>query len=76
MTFEQLKSILTTNGGLPAAPITPEASLADAGIDSMALVILSMQVEDRLGTQISEDELATATSVAGLAELVARRSLG
>ncbi|GGX96281.1 acyl carrier protein [Streptomyces minutiscleroticus] len=74
MTFEQVKDILTTAGGLPAVPITPEASLPDAGVDSMALVVLSLQLEDRLGLEISEDDLAAAACVRELAELVDRRA--
>ncbi|MEU7062862.1 acyl carrier protein [Streptomyces sp. NPDC051578] len=72
MTFEQVKEILTTKGGLPAAPITPEASLVSANIDSMALVVLSMQVEEGIGVEVSEDVLGKAASVAELAELVGR----
>ncbi|GHB82513.1 hypothetical protein GCM10010347_61850 [Streptomyces cirratus] len=72
MTFEQVKEILTTKGGLPAAPIAPDASLASANIDSMALVVLSMQVEEGTGVEVSEDVLAQAATVAELAELVGR----
>ncbi|MEU7566858.1 acyl carrier protein [Streptomyces fradiae] len=74
MTFEEVKAILTANGGLPPGPITPDASLARAGVDSMALVVLSLQVEDRLGLEISEDELSAAASVGGLAELIRRHA--
>ncbi|CAL9317472.1 MULTISPECIES: acyl carrier protein [unclassified Streptomyces] len=74
MTFELVKEILTTKGGLAPGPITPDASLAGAGVDSMALVVLSLQIEDRLGLEISEDDLSTAASVGELADMVARHA--
>lgn len=74
MTFELVKEILTTKGGLAPGPITPDASLAGAGVDSMALVVLSLQLEDRLGLEISEDDLSTAATVGGLADLISRHA--
>ncbi|MFD7711350.1 acyl carrier protein [Streptomyces sp. NPDC059785] len=72
--LEKVKGILTAQAGLPAAPITPEATLARAGIDSMAVTVLSMQLEDQLGLFITEKELSRAPTVAALAELVAGRA--
>ncbi|MEW1657674.1 MULTISPECIES: acyl carrier protein [unclassified Streptomyces] len=72
--YDQLKDILTTRAGLPGRPIVPEASLAAAGIDSMAVTVLSMVLEDDLGLVIDEDELSAAPSVAALAALIADRA--
>ncbi|CAM5697789.1 acyl carrier protein [Kitasatospora aureofaciens] len=72
MTFEQVKEILTDRCGLPSAPVTPDAPLASAGVDSMALVMLSLHLEDRFGVEISEDQLSTATCVDDMAKLISR----
>jgi acyl carrier protein len=74
--YVQLKEILTHHAGLPAGPITPEASLAQAGVDSMAVTVLSMTLEDKLGLVIHEDELSKVASVGALADLVANRAAG
>ncbi|MFB6891902.1 acyl carrier protein [Kitasatospora sp. NPDC056327] len=74
MTFDQVKEILTSRCGLPSGPLTPEAPLAGAGVDSMALVVLSLHLEDRFGVEISEDELSTAASVDDLAALIGRQT--
>ncbi|ANZ20898.1 acyl carrier protein [Streptomyces noursei] len=71
--YAQLKELLITRAGLPGEPIVPEASLARAGIDSMAVTVLSMALEDVLGLVIDEDELSAAPTVADLADLIARR---
>jgi len=72
--YLQVKEILTTRAGLPAGPIVPEASLAQAGIDSMAVTVLSMALEDTTGLVIDEDDLSAAPSVAALADLIAHRA--
>ncbi|MCX4238576.1 acyl carrier protein [Streptomyces sp. NPDC020707] len=74
--LEELKGILTAQAGLPSAPITADATLADAGIDSMAVTVLSMQLEDRMGLFLTEDELACAPTVNALADLIASRAAG
>jgi len=71
--YPQLKEILVTHAGLPADAIVPEATLAEAGIDSMAVTVLSMALEDT-GLMIDEDDLSTAPSVAALADLIASRA--
>ncbi|MYT29874.1 MULTISPECIES: acyl carrier protein [unclassified Streptomyces] len=72
--YAQLKELLIARAGLPGEPIVPEASLARAGIDSMAVTVLSMALEDELGVVIDEDELSAAPSVAALADLIAARA--
>ncbi|MER6299739.1 acyl carrier protein [Kitasatospora sp. NPDC001539] len=74
MTFEQVKEILTARCGLPSGPVTPDAPLASAGVDSMALVVLSLHLEDRFGVDISEDDLAAARTVDDLAALIGRHA--
>ncbi|HEY9330927.1 MAG TPA: wax ester/triacylglycerol synthase domain-containing protein [Streptomyces sp.] len=72
--FGLIKDILVHQGGLPAAPITPRATQEQAGIDSLAVAVLSMALEDLLGIVITEPELARAATVADLTGLVARRA--
>ncbi len=72
--FRLIKDILVQQGSLPAAPITPRATQAQAGIDSLAVAVLSMTLEDVMGVVITEPELSQATTVADLVSLVARRA--
>lgn len=69
-----IKDILVQQGSLPAAPITAGATQAQAGIDSLAIALLSMTLEDRMGVVIAEHELAKAPTVADLVNLVAQRA--
>ncbi|GAA2274587.1 hypothetical protein GCM10010145_51800 [Streptomyces ruber] len=72
--FGYIRDILVDHAALDPAPITPDATLAQAGVDSMALTVLSMTVEDRLGLLVTEAVLAQAPTVAALAGLVAGRA--
>ncbi|MDT0611074.1 wax ester/triacylglycerol synthase domain-containing protein [Streptomyces lancefieldiae] len=72
--FALIKDILVQQGHLPATPITPGATQAQAGIDSLAVALLSMTLEDRMGIVIPEHELAEAPTVADLVSLVAGRA--
>jgi acyl carrier protein len=72
--FALIKDILVQQGSLPAAPITAGATQAQAGIDSLAIALLSMTLEDRMGVVIAEHELAKAPTVADLVNLVAQRA--
>ncbi|WP_320781214.1 acyl carrier protein [Streptomyces sp. CRN 30] len=72
--FAFIKHVLVSKAGLPADPITPDATLLQAGIDSMAVTVLSMALEDRLGLVLTEHTLSQAPTVAALADLVAERA--
>jgi acyl carrier protein len=72
--FAYIKNILVDQAALPPTPITPEATQAQAGVDSMAVTVLSMTLEDRLGLVITEHELAQRPTVAALVDLVAQRA--
>lgn len=72
--FPFVKAILVDYAGLPAEAITPDAGQADAGIDSMAHTVLSMALEDRLGLDVTERELAEQPTVDALVGFLARRS--
>jgi acyl carrier protein len=72
--FTFIKNVLVHHAALPAAPITQNATQTQAGIDSMAVTVLSMALEDQLGLLITEHDLAQAPTVADLVDLVAQRA--
>ncbi|MGW9194443.1 SRPBCC family protein [Micromonospora chersina] len=70
----EITDILVTHCGLDAdaAARTPAASLEELGMDSLALLELSAVVADRWRVRIPEQ--AGQLSIAGVADLVARRT--
>lgn len=63
-------SILTQKAGLPAGPVTPTATLKEAGVDSMAIAVLAMIIEDEYGLVVTESALSTHSTIAELAEFI------
>nr|WP_190092908.1 acyl carrier protein [Streptomyces melanogenes] len=63
---------LTQKAGLPAAPVTPTATLTQAGVDSMAIAVLAMVLEDDHGVVITETDLSGNSTIADLAALIER----
>lgn len=72
--YDTLKNILIRDLHLTEEDIRPEASREEAGLDSLAMVELSMMLSKRLGIEISDDELLDAATVADLAHLIGQRS--
>ncbi|RKN40592.1 SRPBCC family protein [Micromonospora endolithica] len=70
----EITDILVTHCGLDpdAAARAPAASLEELGMDSLALLELSAVVSDRWQVQIPEE--TAQLSIAGVADLVARRA--
>ncbi|MEU2159287.1 MULTISPECIES: acyl carrier protein [unclassified Streptomyces] len=66
--------ILTERAGLQPGPITLTATLAQAGVDSMAVTVLSMVLEDDFNVLIGEKELLAAPTIAALSQLVNERA--
>ncbi|MFJ8621900.1 acyl carrier protein [Kitasatospora sp. NPDC093550] len=62
--------VLTHKAALPAGPVTPGATLAEAGVDSMAVAILAMILEEDHGLVIRESELSATSTIAELAEFI------
>ncbi|WP_190020323.1 acyl carrier protein [Streptomyces hiroshimensis] len=69
---ETVIGILTQKAGLPPGPVTPEATLTEAGVDSMAVAVLAMVIEDEYGLVITEADLSANSTVADLAALIGR----
>ncbi len=63
-TFEQVKEIIIEKLGVDASKVTPEARFReDLGADSLDLVELIMEFEDKFGGQISDKEAQEITTV-------------
>jgi len=71
-----LMDILVNDLQLDPQALRPESRLEDAGLDSLTLVDLSVQLRDQSGVQIGEDELSSATTVGALDRMVAERLNG
>jgi acyl carrier protein len=71
--YDELKSILVNDIGLAEDHIRPDATLAEAGMDSLAMVELSLVLEKRHSITISDDELIETATVADISKLVAER---
>lgn len=53
--IELISNFLNTRQGIETAEIVPEASLADLGIDSLMMLELIFECEDRLAIKLPED---------------------
>ncbi len=71
-----LMEILVTDLQLNPQALYPESRLEDAGLDSLALVDLSVQLQERLNVEIRDDELSSVTTVGALDRMVAERLNG
>jgi len=66
-TLEVIQDILVGKFALDRATLTPDASLDRLGIDSLAVLELLFDIEDRFGLKIKED---TPDSLATLQDVV------
>jgi acyl carrier protein len=71
--YDKLKSILVDDIQLRDEDIRPDATLQEAGMDSLAMVELSIAVSKRCGVELSDDELVETATVADIADLMAQR---
>jgi acyl carrier protein len=72
--YEILSGILVNDLHLNASDIRPDASCEDAGLDSLAMVELSMILQKRINLQISDDELLAAKRVADIVRMMEARA--
>ncbi|MFJ2773799.1 acyl carrier protein [Streptomyces sp. NPDC087300] len=75
--FDKLLAILGDQLHVPVEGLTPETTLADAELDSLALVELSLILEKSLGFEIPEESLTGVTTlgdVVGLMENAGTRA--
>ncbi|WP_183091418.1 acyl carrier protein [Streptomyces radicis] len=71
-----LTRILTDDLKLPADRLTDDASLDDAGFDSLAVVELSVLLTDRYGIDISDSDIWDAATLGQLDLLIITRRSG
>ncbi|MET7357985.1 acyl carrier protein [Streptomyces sp. NPDC005562] len=64
-------STLTHQAALPPGPVQPAATLTAAGVDSMAIAVLAMILEEDHGLVISESDLTGLSGESTIAELAA-----
>ena len=67
--IELIRNFLQARQGIEAAEIVPEALLADLGIDSLMMLELIFEFEDRLGIKLPED-LKSPQTVGEMATLM------
>ncbi|WP_246096754.1 acyl carrier protein [Streptomyces botrytidirepellens] len=70
-----LKDILTGHLQVGEQSLRPEASLEDAGLDSLAIAELDLLLAEH-GVTIGEDRLASVTTVGALDQLVDKHLAG
>lgn len=71
MTFEQIRDILVDALGCEAEQVTLEATLAeDLGADSLAVVELTMALEEASGITIADEDAAKLSTVADVMAFV------
>ncbi|WP_408071852.1 acyl carrier protein [Butyrivibrio sp. JL13D10] len=64
MTFDELKGLVAEILAVDEDKITPEAKLIDdLGADSLSVVELHMEIEERLGIKIPDEEVAKLATV-------------
>lgn len=72
--YQTLKGILVNDLRLAEVGLAPDAAIEDAGLDSLGLVELSMVLSERLGIDITDDELLAVGTVGEIATLMEERS--
>lgn len=71
--YELLRSILVEDLQLTEADVRPDADREGAGLDSLALVELSMILSKKFAIEISDDEMLEVETVADIARLMEER---
>ncbi|MEG0177280.1 acyl carrier protein [Anaerorhabdus sp.] len=70
--FEKIRDVLVETLNVDAELITPEASLKDdLGIDSLAAVELSLELESNFDIKIEDEELVQLKTVGDIEKLLA-----
>jgi acyl carrier protein len=62
-TLEILQDLLIKDHALTRAQLTPEAQLASLGVDSLGMIELLFQVEDRFGISLPDDKVPVLATV-------------
>jgi len=73
--YEVLRTILIEDLLLDAGDVRPDADRSDVGLDSLAIVELSMVLSRRLGIDVTDDELLELETVGDIAQLIEERTV-
>ncbi|WP_331734383.1 acyl carrier protein [Streptomyces sp. NBC_00887] len=68
--YERLKAIMVDVLLLDSDRVRPDATLEQAGVDSLTVVELSLVLSQHHGIEISDDELIELETVADIAALM------
>ena len=69
---KELAAIVEEIAGVAAADVTPEKSFVDdLDIDSLSMVEIAVQAEDKFGVKIPDDELANLKTVGDAVNYIA-----
>jgi acyl carrier protein len=55
-TQDQIVELLVSKYGVDAAKVSPDATMADLGLDSLSVAELAFDIEDRFSIQIPTEE--------------------
>ena len=72
MSFDEFKAVLVAMG-IPEEDVVPEAGREEAGLDSLAIVELTLVLRQRYGVVVTEEEVHDAETVADVLALVETR---
>ncbi|HEX4725021.1 MAG TPA: acyl carrier protein [Pseudonocardiaceae bacterium] len=71
---KELAEIVEEIAGVAAADVTPEKSFVDdLDIDSLSMVEIAVQAEDKFGVKIPDDELANLKTVGDAVNYIASK---
>ncbi|HEX7854551.1 MAG TPA: acyl carrier protein [Sphingobium sp.] len=70
ITPEAILEIVVAETGLPEDSVRPDVTLAELDIASLDLASIAFEIEDRLGVEISTDDLKPDMTVAAFVEHV------
>ncbi|MER5600691.1 phosphopantetheine-binding protein [Streptomyces sp. NPDC002265] len=74
--FEIVKEMLVSKLKVDPDKVTPGATREDIDLDSLALVELSLLLEQELDVTVSDDELIATDSIGAMVELIESRRAG
>lgn len=72
--YDHIKDMLVSSFNVPPDEVHPEATLEELELDSLDVVELAAVIKDRLGVQVSEEELADLMRIGAIADLVGSRA--
>jgi acyl carrier protein len=71
---QELAAIVEEIAGVAAADVTPDKSFVDdLDIDSLSMVEIAVQAEDKFGVKIPDDELANLKTVGDAVNYIASK---